>query len=156
VRLLRRRKRGSPVAYRLSRTAARELAGADAWAVIEEQGRVVAESEWDKGHAALMLSEWLEQQGVPTDVPSDLLPVLERLAAEQDLTLWAITAEHLRNAETLARLDPGENELRLFHEHFSGQAQDDAGEAMLAWLGVTRAAFAQTDADHVVLIPILI
>jgi hypothetical protein len=145
-----------PVAYRLRRSAALQLARADAWQLVEREGRVVARSEWDDGYAAIVLSEWLDERGIRLDLPSDLRSVVERLANEQELTLLVVTGEHRRYAELLARLDPTERELRSFYERFSGQTVDDAGQAMLAWLRVFRLALANADARHVVIIPALI
>ena len=144
-----------PVAYRLRRSAAVELARADVWSLIERQGRVVARSQWDDGYAAIVLSEWLDERGLRLEVPSDLRSVVKRLANEQELTLLVVSGEHRRYAKALARLDPTERELRSFYERFSQRKVEDAGRAMLAWLRVFRLALAHTDARHVVIIPAL-
>ena len=145
-----------PVAYRLRRSAALDLARTDARQVIEREGRVVARSEWDDGYAAIVLAEWLDARGFQLALPRDLRSLVERLANEQELLVLVVSAEHRRYAEALARLDPTERELRSFYERFSRQKVDDAGQAMRAWLQVFRLALANADSQHVVIIPALI
>jgi hypothetical protein len=145
-----------PVAYRLRMETALDLARTDAWRVIEREGRIVSRSESDDGYAAVVLAEWLDGQGVRLDVPRALRPVVERLAAEQELTLLVIGPEHRRHARALTRLRPTERELRSFYERFGEERSPDAGQAMLAWLRVFRRALDSADAAHVVVIPVLI
>jgi hypothetical protein len=114
----------------------------------------VARSEWD-GYAAVVLSEWLDDRGVPLDVPRDLHAVMDRVAREQEVSVLLVGSEHRRYAGRLARLRPTEGELRSFYERYTEQQSTDAGRAMLDWLRVFRRAFDGADAEHVVIIPVL-
>jgi hypothetical protein len=143
-----------PVAYQLRKSATLELAGADAWRVIERNGRVVAKSEWN-AYTAVVLSEWLEDRGVRLEVPRDLRSVVRRVASEQELSLLIVSSEHRRYADALAQLRPTARELRSFYEHFTADESTDAGQAMLDWLRVFRLAIGNADADHLVVIPVL-
>jgi hypothetical protein len=142
-----------PVAYELRRAAGRKLAAANAWRVLEREGRVVATSEWDV-YTAVVLSAWLDHHGVRLDVPSDLRSVLRRVAHEQELPLLLVSSEHRRYAGALARMRPTARRLRSFYERFTGERSADAGRAMRDWLRVFRLAVDAVDAEHIVLIPV--
>jgi hypothetical protein len=61
--------------------------------------------------------------------PSDLRPVVQRLADEQELTLLVVAFEHQRYAHALAQLHPTKRELRSFYQRFSHDDSSDAGQS---------------------------
>ena len=140
-----------PVAYRIPNAIARKLPQADAYAVIEREGQVVAQTEWED-YTALVLSAWLEEKhGIRLDAP-EYRAVTSRLASEQELYVIAVTGEH---AAALQRLHPNERALRRYFARFTEDGYSEAGEAMLDWLRVFRLASSNADVNHVVVIPVL-
>jgi hypothetical protein len=140
-----------PVAYRIPKALARRLVEADAYALIERAGNVVAETEWET-YTALVLSAWLdERHGIRLEAP-EYRTVMSRLALEQELQVIVITREH---ADILRRLRPSEHELRRYFARFTEDGYPEAGEAMLDWLRVFRRATSNADLDDVVVIPLL-
>jgi hypothetical protein len=140
-----------PVAYRIPEASARKLPHADAYAVIEREGDVVAASEWED-YTALVLSAWLEDKhGIRLDA-LEYRSVTSRLASEQELYVIVVTGEH---AAALWRLHPSERALRRYFARFTDDGYSEAGEAMLDWLRVFRRAASSADGDDVVVIPLL-
>jgi hypothetical protein len=83
----------APVAYRIPEAIALKLPHADAYAVIEREGDVVAESEWED-YTAPVLSAWLEDKhGIRIDA-LEYRSVTSRLGSEQELYVIVVTGEH--------------------------------------------------------------
>jgi hypothetical protein len=140
-----------PVAYRIPKALARRLVEADAYALIERAGNVIAETEWE-AYTALVLSAWLdERHGIKLEAPQ-YRTVMSRLALEQELHVIVVTREH---ADALRRLRPSEHELRRYFARFTEDGYPEAGQAMLDWLRVFRRATSNADVDDVVVIPLL-
>jgi hypothetical protein len=142
-------------AWRIRMDTASRLSDTNAWETIQRSGEVVARGGQAKGYAAVVLDEWLDRHGVALSPPLRLRSVLERVADQQELTLMVFGTEHRRAGATLTKLHPSRRELRSFYRDFTGEDSQDAGDAMLEWLGVFRKAIRNTDSHHVVVVPLL-
>jgi hypothetical protein len=135
----------------LTAALVRRLATTDADPVIEREGHVVAETEWED-YTALVLSSWLEHEhGIALDAP-EYRAVTSRLAGEHELLLIVLTRAH---ADALRRVRPSERELRTYFTRFTEDGYPEAGAAMLDWLRVFRRAATSADAHDVVVIPVI-
>jgi hypothetical protein len=142
-----------PVAFRLSSHEFSRLASGDARRLIERAGEPIAESAWE-AYPAIVLREWLHARGVDLEVRPGVARVLARIAAEQELTVLAVTAGARRSSARLAALAPSERELRRYYERFNEDHWPEAGRAMLAWLSIIRRAITQVDRGSVIVIPV--